>query len=56
MKLFVSKVVMRLHIAAKHRGVKYNCKDCPKVRLFHFDYFLTKKSGNTCRGHKTQQT
>ena len=31
MKLFASKVIMRLHISAKHRGVKYNCKHCPKV-------------------------
>jgi len=30
MKLFASKVIMRLHIAAKHGGVKYNCKQCPK--------------------------
>ena len=35
MKLFASKVIMRLHIAAKHGGVKYNCKQCPKVLTSH---------------------
>ena len=46
MKLFASKVIMRLHIAAKHGGVKYNCKQCPKVRSnITFIWIISHPSG-----------